>query len=60
LGIFGDRKMTVEEILRERGELIRKGTLGPDGDIEFWADEQGKDTGAEHGDGVAEGKSGGA
>ena len=35
--------MTVEEILREKGELVRKGTLGPDGDIEFWVDERGKD-----------------
>lgn len=38
LQIFGDRRVTVEEILRERGQLVRKGTLGEDGDIEFWED----------------------
>ncbi len=24
--------------MRERGQLVRKGTLGEDGDIEFWED----------------------
>ena len=36
--IFGDRKVTVEELLREKGQLVKKGTLGEDGDLEFWAD----------------------
>jgi protein import protein ZIM17 len=39
LDIFGDRKITVEELVRERGGIVRKGTLGEDGDIEFWADD---------------------
>ncbi|PKS06481.1 hypothetical protein jhhlp_007229 [Lomentospora prolificans] len=39
LNIFGDRKVTVEDLVRENGGIVRKGTLGVDGDIEFWADE---------------------
>ncbi|KAL1872293.1 hypothetical protein VTK73DRAFT_1642 [Phialemonium thermophilum] len=38
LGIFGDRRVTVEDILRERGRLVKRGTLGEDGDLEFWED----------------------
>ncbi|GAB1310764.1 Mitochondrial protein import protein ZIM17 [Madurella fahalii] len=36
LRIFGDKAMTVEDLLRERGELVRRGTL--DEDLEFWED----------------------
>lgn len=39
LGIFGDRKITIEDIMRERGRLVKRGTLGVDGDIEFWEDD---------------------
>ncbi|KAI1177500.1 DNL zinc finger-domain-containing protein [Nemania sp. FL0916] len=38
LNIFGDRKITIEDLLREKGQLVKRGTLGEDGDIEFWAD----------------------
>lgn len=38
LKIFGDRSITVEDLLRERGQLVKKGTLGEDSDIEFWED----------------------
>ncbi|KAI1149311.1 DNL zinc finger-domain-containing protein [Nemania diffusa] len=38
LNIFGDRKITVEDLLREKGQLVKRGTLGEDGDIEFWPD----------------------
>lgn len=39
LRIFGDGgARTVEELLRERGELVKRGTLGEDGDLEFWED----------------------
>jgi len=38
LKIFGDRKVTVEDLMRERGRLVKRGTLGGDGDIEFWDD----------------------
>lgn len=39
LNIFGDRKITVEDLIREQGGIVRKGKLGEDGDIEFWAQE---------------------
>ncbi|KAF5025019.1 hypothetical protein F66182_2887 [Fusarium sp. NRRL 66182] len=39
LNIFGDRKVTVEDILREKGQLVKRGSLGEDGDIEFWPEE---------------------
>lgn len=39
LNIFGDRKVTVEDLMREKGQLVKRGTLGEDGDIEFWPDE---------------------
>lgn len=38
LNIFGNRKITVEDLLKERGQLVKRGTLGEDGDIEFWED----------------------
>ncbi|KAK9782102.1 putative DNL-type domain-containing protein [Seiridium cardinale] len=38
LNIFGDRKLTIEDLMRERGQLVKRGTLGVDGDIEFWED----------------------
>ncbi|KAH8905192.1 zf-DNL-domain-containing protein [Coniochaeta sp. PMI_546] len=38
LKIFGDRKITIEDLMRERGQLVKRGTLGEDGDIEFWDD----------------------
>lgn len=36
LKIFGDRKITVEDLMREKGQLVKRGTL--DGDVEFWDD----------------------
>ncbi|KJZ78348.1 hypothetical protein HIM_02386 [Hirsutella minnesotensis 3608] len=39
LGIFGDRDITVEDLMREKGRLVKRGSLGEDGDVEFWADE---------------------
>ena len=41
LNIFGDRKITVEDLVKEQGGIVRKGSLNEDGDIEFWADGQG-------------------
>ncbi|KXL48306.1 hypothetical protein M433DRAFT_115939 [Acidomyces richmondensis BFW] len=38
LRIFSDKGGTVEEVLREKGELLRKGRLGEDGDVEFYED----------------------
>ncbi|KAI1078243.1 DNL zinc finger-domain-containing protein [Whalleya microplaca] len=39
LNIFGERKITIEDIMREKGQLVKRGTLGEDGDVEFWQDE---------------------
>jgi protein import protein ZIM17 len=36
--IFGDKAVTVEELMKERGELVKRGTLSEDGDVEFWED----------------------
>lgn len=38
LQIFGDKSMTIEDIIREQGRLVKKGTLSEDGDFEIWAD----------------------
>ncbi|KAK4444275.1 DNL zinc finger-domain-containing protein [Podospora aff. communis PSN243] len=38
LKIFGDKKINIEDILAERGQSIKKGTVSADGDIEFWDD----------------------
>ncbi|GAO18127.1 uncharacterized protein UV8b_02913 [Ustilaginoidea virens] len=40
LNIFGDRKITVEDLMREKGRLVKRGSLGEDGDIEFWPEEE--------------------
>ncbi|KAF4943633.1 hypothetical protein FSARC_14869 [Fusarium sarcochroum] len=39
LNIFGDRKITVEDLMKEKGQLVKRGSLGEDGDIEFWPEE---------------------
>jgi protein import protein ZIM17 len=38
LNIFGDKSMTIEDLMREKGQLVKKGTLSEDGDVEFWED----------------------
>ncbi len=38
LQIFIDKEMTLEDLLRERGQLIKKGTLSSNEDLEFWED----------------------
>ncbi|MCJ1297993.1 hypothetical protein MMC08_000782, partial [Hypocenomyce scalaris] len=38
LKIFSDTSMTIEDLMRDNGELIKKGSLSPDGDLEFWED----------------------
>ncbi|KAH7364690.1 DNL zinc finger domain-containing protein [Rhexocercosporidium sp. MPI-PUGE-AT-0058] len=38
LNIFGDKTLTIEDLMREQGQLVRKGTLSEDGNFEFWAD----------------------
>lgn len=43
LKIFGDEGMTLEDIMREKGEqgLLRKGRLGEEGDVEFYDEDAG-------------------
>jgi protein import protein ZIM17 len=33
-----DKATTIEDLMREKGQLIKKGTLSEDGDLEFWDD----------------------
>jgi mitochondrial protein import protein ZIM17 len=37
--IFSDSRVTLEDILKEKGELVQRGTLGSEGDIELWPNE---------------------
>jgi protein import protein ZIM17 len=30
--------MTIEDLMREQGQLVKRGTLSEDGDLEFWVD----------------------
>ncbi|KAK4545167.1 hypothetical protein LTR36_003718 [Oleoguttula mirabilis] len=39
LKIFSDKSITLEDILKEKGQYLRKGRLGEDGDIEFYEEE---------------------
>ncbi|KAI1814377.1 DNL zinc finger-domain-containing protein [Poronia punctata] len=51
LRIFGDTSLTIEDIMREKGQLVKRGTLGEDGDVEFYPDgpwEEVPGTGAEY------------
>lgn len=43
LKIFSDKSITVEDLMREKGELLKKGRLGEDGDIEFYDETPKKD-----------------
>ena len=38
LNIFGNHSLTVEDLMRDKGRLVKRGTLGEDGDVEFWDD----------------------
>ncbi|KAH8814930.1 DNL zinc finger family protein [Xylogone sp. PMI_703] len=38
LNIFGDRDITIEDLMRERGQLVKRGSLSEDEDVEFWED----------------------
>jgi protein import protein ZIM17 len=30
--------MTIEDLMREQGQLVKKGMLSENGDLEFWSD----------------------
>lgn len=36
--VFADKSITIEDLMRDKGHLVKKGSLGADGDIEFWDD----------------------
>ncbi|KAL3419287.1 DNL zinc finger domain containing protein [Phlyctema vagabunda] len=38
LRIFGDRDLTIEDLMKEQGQIFKKGTLSEDGNMEFWSD----------------------
>ncbi|KAF2269150.1 zf-DNL-domain-containing protein [Lojkania enalia] len=38
LKIFSDKPVTLEDIMREKGHIVKRGTLDTEGDIEFWDD----------------------
>lgn len=42
LKIFADLSFTVEDLMRDKGESVKRGSISQDGDIEFWADEKGE------------------
>jgi protein import protein ZIM17 len=46
--------MTIEDLMRERGQLVKKGTLSEDGDVEFWEDGTSNKRGEGQGLGVLE------
>jgi len=36
--IFSDKNVTLEDLMREKGDLVKRGTLSAEGDVEFWDD----------------------
>ncbi|KAI4736171.1 zf-DNL-domain-containing protein [Aureobasidium sp. EXF-12298] len=38
LKIFSDKSITLEDILAEKGQLLKKGALDSESDLEFWDD----------------------
>ncbi|KAF2876587.1 DNL zinc finger-domain-containing protein [Massariosphaeria phaeospora] len=38
LKIFSDKSVTIEDLIKEKGSLVRRGSLHVDGDVEFWDD----------------------
>jgi hypothetical protein len=36
--IFQDRDITIEDLMREKGQLVKKGSLSEDLELEFWED----------------------
>ncbi|KAF2205075.1 zf-DNL-domain-containing protein [Delitschia confertaspora ATCC 74209] len=38
LKIFSDKPVTIEDLMREKGQLVKRGSLSTEGDVEFWDD----------------------
>ncbi|KAH7115217.1 DNL zinc finger-domain-containing protein [Dendryphion nanum] len=36
--IFSDKSLTIEDLMREKGQLVKRGSLSAEGDVEFWDD----------------------
>ncbi|KAF2495136.1 zf-DNL-domain-containing protein [Lophium mytilinum] len=39
LKIFSDTSVTIEDLMREKGQLVKRGSLTAEGDVEMWPDE---------------------
>jgi protein import protein ZIM17 len=38
LQIFTDKSVTIEDLMKEKGDLVKRGSLSAEGDVEFWDD----------------------
>ncbi|KAF2743871.1 zf-DNL-domain-containing protein, partial [Sporormia fimetaria CBS 119925] len=38
LKIFSDKPVTIEDLMREKGQLVKRGSLAAEGDVELWDD----------------------
>ncbi|CAA9957288.1 Zf-DNL-domain-containing protein [Pyrenophora teres f. maculata] len=38
LKVFSDKSVTIEDLMREKGSLVKKGSLSAEGDVELWDD----------------------
>ncbi|EKG17804.1 Signal recognition particle SRP14 subunit [Macrophomina phaseolina MS6] len=38
LKIFADKSTTLEDIMKDKGQLVKRGMLSEDGDLELWDD----------------------
>jgi protein import protein ZIM17 len=36
--VFSDKSVTIEDLMREKGSMVKKGSLSAEGDVEFWDD----------------------
>ncbi|KAL1609841.1 hypothetical protein SLS59_001352 [Nothophoma quercina] len=36
--IFSDKSVTIEDLMKEKGNLVKRGSLSAEGDVEFWDD----------------------
>ncbi len=43
LKIFSDLSFTIEDLMRDKGMLVKRGSIDGNGDVEFW-DDNGKST----------------
>ena len=41
--IFSDTGITLEDILSKKGEVLQKGAIDDNGDVEFWPEKKGEE-----------------